>query len=161
MRIIRFLALLSALTMLASAIFVSQSRAAEKSVKVKRDYEAAGVIAPPAPVNQTVEQMMAKSEGCYSCHVQTDAPTMHESPAVRLGCIDCHGGNANVYGDSSLPHDHPDYIAKRDAAHVLPSYPDDWHYPSSANPERSYSLLNREDPVFIRFNNPSDYRVAR
>ena len=161
MRIIRLLALWTAFAICAAAIFVSQTQAAEKSVKVKRDYEAAGVIAPPAPVSQTVEQMMAKSEGCYSCHVQTDAPTMHESPAVRLGCIDCHGGNVSVMGDSSLPHDHPDYVAARDAAHVLPSYPDDWHFPSSANPERSYSLLNREDPVFVRFNNPSDYRVAR
>ena len=38
--------------------------------------------------------------------------------------------------------------------------PESWHYPSSANPERSYTLLNRESPEFTRFINPSDYRVA-
>ena len=43
---------------------------------------------------------------------------------------------------------------------MQPRYPDSWHYPSSANPERSYTLLNRESPEFIRFVNPSDYRVA-
>jgi len=37
-----------------------------------------------------------------------------------------------------------------------------WNYPdSSANPSRSYAAINREDPAFIRFVNPSDYRVAR
>ncbi len=52
------------------------------------------------------------------------------------------------------------YDAARDQAHVQPLYPETWHYPSSANPERSYTLLNRESPEFIRFVNPSDYRVA-
>ncbi|MCX7676180.1 MAG: cytochrome c3 family protein, partial [Alteraurantiacibacter sp.] len=46
-------------------------------------------------------------------------------------------------------------------AHVLPTLPESWHFPSSANPERSYSLLNREAPEYVRFVNPSDYRVAR
>ena len=45
-------------------------------------------------------------------------------------------------------------------AHVLPRYPHTWHYPSSANPERSYTLLNREAPEFTRFVNPSDLRIA-
>ena len=33
--------------------------------------------------------------------------------------------------------------------------------PVSANPKQSYTLLNREAPEFVRFVNPSDYRVAR
>src|SRR5882672_8848893 len=37
-----------------------------------------------------------KSAGCISCHTQTDEPTMHATGTVRLGCADCHGGNANV-----------------------------------------------------------------
>ena len=86
---------------------------------------------------------------------------MHESPAVRLGCTDCHGGDATVMGNSDLAHDHADYVAARERAHVLPKYPDSWHYPSSANPKQSYALLNREAPEFVRFVNPSDYRVAR
>jgi len=134
-------------------------RAAEEEPAVERDYSR--VIAPPAPAGQTLAQVSAKSDGCYSCHVRTDAPTMHESPAVRLGCTDCHGGDATVIGNSDLPHDHPDYVAARELAHVLPKYPESWHYPSSANPQQSYALLNREAPEFVRFVNPSDLRVAR
>ena len=134
-------------------------RAAEGEKPVERDYTR--VAAPPAPAQQTLEEMMAKSDGCLSCHVRTDEPTMHVSPAVRLGCIDCHGGDVTVRGDSSLEHDDPLYVAARDRAHVLPKYPESWHFPSSANPKRSYSLLNREAPEFVRFVNPSDYRVAR
>ncbi|WAT16831.1 hypothetical protein OZN62_07705 [Aurantiacibacter sp. MUD11] len=140
---------------------------------VYRDYEGAGVIADPAPQNQSWQQAVDKSEGCLTCHATSDAPvetglehtpllsTMHASDAVVLGCTDCHGGNENVAGNPDLGFEHPDYVAARDAAHVLPTYPDSWHYPSSANPERSYSLLNREAPEFVRFVNPSDYRVAR
>ena len=31
----------------------------------------------------------------------------------------------------------------------------------SATPNRCYTMLNQESPEFIRFINPSDYRVAR
>ena len=81
---------------------------------VTRDY--ALVTAPPAPVRQTVDEALAKTEGCQSCHVATEAPTMHVSPAVRLGCTDCHGGNAAIRGNPELPRDDPAYAAARDAA---------------------------------------------
>src|SRR3546814_10276601 len=45
-------------------------------------------------------------------------------------------------------------------AHPQPTLPGAWH-DSSANPQRSYTLLNKEAPEYIRFVNPSDYRVAR
>ncbi|NIJ61798.1 multiheme c-type cytochrome [Qipengyuania flava] len=156
MRSLSRLLLTIALTLLAGAVGL---RAADKEKPVKRDYSL--VTAAPAPRIQTEAQMAAKSDGCFSCHVRTDQPTMHETPAVRLGCVDCHGGNAEVFGNSELAHDDPAYVAARDAAHVLPKYPESWHWPSSANPKRSYALLNKEDPVFVRFVNPSDYRVAR
>src|SRR3546814_11347565 len=105
--------------------------------------------------------MMATSEGGTSCQFRTDAPTMHATPAVRLGCTDCHGGDTSVIGNPDLPHDHPDYVAARDRAHVLPRYPESWHWPSSANPKRTYTLLNRAAPEFVRFISPSDYRIAR
>ncbi len=155
----RHIALLVAALFLALALFAGDTMAADKEKPVKRDYSR--VIAPPAPQRQSVAEMEAKSEGCNTCHVKTDAPTMHVSPAVRLGCTDCHGGDAKVRGNSQLPHDHPDYVAARDQAHVLPKYPDSWHFPSSANPKRSYALLNKESPEFIKFVNPSDYRIAR
>ena len=106
---------------------------------------------PPAPATQNPQIAEFKSFGCVTCHSATDASSMHNSPSVVLGCTDCHGGNSTIReGDTDA----------RDRAHVAPRYPESWHYPSSANPERSYTLLNIESPEFIRFVNPSDYRVA-
>ncbi len=116
---------------------------------------------PPAPMSQTAAQVAQKSEGCYSCHTRTDEPSMHASSAVMLGCTDCHGGNATIIGDPGHGFDDAAYTAARDQAHVLPRYPHSWNYPDSANPKRSYTLLNREAPEYIRFVNPGDYRVAR
>jgi hypothetical protein len=156
----RSLLALAALLLTTSLLFsASRSGAAEGEKPLTRDYSL--VTAPPAPSRQSVAEAAAKSEGCISCHVQTEAPTMHVTPAVRLGCTDCHGGNATVRGNPRLPSGDPDYAAARDAAHVLPRYPESWHFPSSANPKHSYTLLNREAPEFIRFVNPGDYRVVR
>jgi hypothetical protein len=140
-------------------LLASPIAASETEKPVARDYGA--VRAGPAPRTQEWDAAEAKSAGCVSCHTDSDAKTMHSSPAVVLGCVDCHGGNASVSGDPSLPHDSPAYVAARDKAHVLPKYPKSWHWPSSANPKRSYTLLNTESPEFVRFVNPSDYRVAR
>ncbi len=116
---------------------------------------------PAAPRQQTAEEANAKSAGCLSCHATTDMPSMHSNPAIILGCTDCHGGNAVVALPHGVPKTAPAYRATLDKAHVQPLFPDSWHYPKSANPERSYTLLNRESPEFVRFVNPSDYRVAR
>jgi len=160
MQSVRFLVFWCALAFAGAAmLFGNQSFAASGEKPVDRDYSLVRVE--DAPAQQTLEAMMAKSDGCYSCHVQTDAPTMHATPAVRLGCVDCHGGNASVRGNSELEHDDPAYVSARDRAHVLPKYPGGWHFPSSANPKQSYTLLNKESPEFVKFINPSDYRVAR
>src|SRR5690242_14933356 len=37
-----------------------------------------------------------KSAGCLTCHTATDSPTMHSTGTVRLGCTDCHAGNAEI-----------------------------------------------------------------
>jgi hypothetical protein len=92
---------------------------------------------------QTDEDVRAKSWGCINCH--QGVGDMHDKETVKLGCIDCHGGNANC--------------DTKEAAHVWPKFPDAWT--SSANPVRSYTLLNHEDPAFIRFVNPGDLRVAK
>ena len=89
---------------------------------------------------------MAKSVGCLECHKTTDALSMHKSPNVVLGCIDCHGGNAARGLAASK-------------AHVLPRNPEYWR--TSANPVNANVLLNHESPEFIRFNNPGDLRVAK
>ena len=95
-------------------------------------------------VGQTAAMRESKSAGCASsgCHVGIEP--MHVSPAVRLGCTDCHGGDASA--------------TSKAAAHVTPKYPARWL--SSANPERTYTLLNDERPEFVRFINPGDLRAA-
>lgn len=144
---------------LALMLFAGAAFASEKEKPVERDYSL--VATPPAPVYQTKQQAEANSAGCLSCHTATDAPTMHNPAAdLRIGCADCHGGNANVSA-AGLTKDSDGYAQARDRAHVLPKYPESWHFPHSANPKHSYALLNRESPEFIRFVNPSDYRVAR
>jgi hypothetical protein len=139
---------------------LSGSIAAEESERpMVRDYSL--VRAAPAPRTQEATDADAKSVGCQSCHTASDAHTMHRSPAVVLGCVDCHGGNPAIRRpDGAEPGGSADTLA-RNQAHVLPRYPASWHFPSSANPRRSYTLLNIESPEFVRFTNPSDYRVAR
>jgi hypothetical protein len=156
---------LAAAAVFASAVFgVSHVVASEPEHPVARDYSL--VRAAPAPRTQTHREAAAKSgvareSGCVSCHFESDAHTMHRSPAVVLGCTDCHGGNPTITGNPALAHDDPQYVQARDRAHVLPRLPGRWHWPSSANAERTYTLLNQEAPEFVRFINPSDYRVVR
>ena len=99
----------------------------------------------PTPANllaQTADQAHAKSAGCVHCHKGTHDP--HFKETVRLGCVDCHGGD-------------PTTLVK-EKAHVAPRFPEAW--PTSANPVRSYALLNHECPEFIQFVNPGDLRIA-
>jgi hypothetical protein len=117
--------------------------------------------AAPAPLQQTAAEAQRKSAGCMSCHTTTDSLSMHTSPGVTLGCADCHGGNAEVFVAPGAPRESREYRHALDAAHVHPRYPEAWNYPSSAKPVRTYTLLNKESPDFVRFLNPSDYRVAR
>jgi len=124
-------------TVLLSTLVASAS---EGEKPVKRDY----AVTPPAPANQTVADADAKSAGCMSCHTETDSKSMHVSPAVQLGCTDCHGGDAGVNVSAGASHGSMEYEAATELAHVLPLYPESWHLPHSANPERTYTLLNRE-----------------
>jgi hypothetical protein len=92
--------------------------------------------------DQTPAEAEAKSRGCIQCHQNSHDP--HFSKAFHLGCVDCHSGNPNA--------------TMKEAAHITPRFPDAWR--SSANPIRSYTLLNHESPEFIRFVNPGDLRIA-
>jgi hypothetical protein len=93
-------------------------------------------------LHQTAEQSLQKSAGCVRCHQNTCDP--HFKDTLHLGCCDCHGGNPAT--------------DIKEQAHVAPRFPEAW--PSSANPVRSYTLLNHENPDFIRFINPGDLRIA-
>ena len=143
--------------LLLGLLVVPAALASEAEKPVERLY----VPAPPAPSSQSAADVETKSAGCLSCHEKTDQATMHTSPAVKLGCTDCHGGDATEHGPSAGDRHDPAYVAAMERAHVLPLYPGAWHYPHSANPERTYTLLNRESREFVRFVNPSDFRVAR
>ena len=133
-----------------------QVSADEYEKPVKRDY----ADAPPAPASQTSAEAEQKSAGCMSCHTDTDSKSMHASPAIQLGCTDCHGGDASVSIAAGIDRASAAYFEAQERAHVLPLYPESWHYPESSNQKRTYTLLNRESPEFIRFMNPSDFRVA-
>jgi len=116
---------------------------------------------PPSPASQTVTEADAKSAGCMTCHTATDRHTMHQNPAVILGCTDCHGGNSKVTLVQGVQREDPAYTTALRSAHVMPRDEKAWNWPSSANPVRTYTLLNKESPEFIRFINPGDLRVAR
>ncbi len=91
---------------------------------------------------QTSGDAYLKSESCIHCH--TDVGHMHPINSVQIGCTDCHGGDATCFNIKG--------------AHVWPRFAPAWK--DSANPVRSYTILNHEDPEFIRFMNPGDLRVA-
>src|ERR1700704_5777807 len=87
-------AIMAAALGLAAMLGVSHLSASEKEAPVVRDYSPGR--AAPAPRTQEAADADAKSAGCVSCHSASDAHTMHRSPAVILGCIDCNGGNPAI-----------------------------------------------------------------
>jgi hypothetical protein len=103
------------------------------------------------------EKMVETSVGCLDCHTKTDAPTMHENPAVHIGCAECHGGTPSVRA-TGLRKGEPAYEAAKKIAHVQPLHPEWW--PTSANPKLSYTELTKESLEFARFINPGDLRAA-
>jgi hypothetical protein len=136
--------------LLASGILTASAFAswalAQSSGQLKTDHAVAYPMPPELMgvdlLKQTDEQAAAKSTGCLTCHVGSRDP--HFKATLRLGCVDCHGGR-------------PDTCVK-EQAHVMPRFPDAWR--SAANPIRTYTLLNHEEPEFIRFINPGDLRIA-
>ena len=45
---------------------------------------------------QTQADADRKSGGCVTCHTKTDSPSMHTATTVKLGCVDCLGGQVDV-----------------------------------------------------------------
>ena len=70
---------------------------------------------------------------------------MHVSPAVRLGCTDCHGGQRRHHRQTRRPHRSRATLRCGARQRIL---------------SRSYAQLNQERPEFVRFVNPGDLRVA-
>jgi hypothetical protein len=119
--------------------------------------------APEVPESPLRRQSQAdadkKSAGCMSCHTKTDSQSMHTSTAVKLGCIDCHGGNNEVRAPEGATAGAPAYDAAKKQAHITPRDPAIWK--TSANPPLSYTGLVQERIDFVQFVNPGDLRVAR
>ena len=84
---------------------------------------------------QSQTQADQKSAGCITCHTQTDAPTMHATGTVRLGCTDCHGGNPDIR--STAQPNSPEYVATKRQAHPQPKILA--NKTEAANPIRAYS----------------------
>src|SRR6185369_2197074 len=75
----RALRLFLPILILALALLVGPNRVAianDEEKPVHRIY----VKAPPAPQSQSDELVESKTAGCVSCHVKSDAPTMHMTP---------------------------------------------------------------------------------
>ncbi|MBX7219940.1 MAG: hypothetical protein K1Y36_08330 [Blastocatellia bacterium] len=109
----------------------------------------------------------ADDSGCKSCHTGVEPSHVDakgkESPVIS--CVYCHGGNGVVKLPDGAAKDSFAYDKAKNEAHVLPKYPEAWKNKktgklSSANPVQSATLLNKEDPKFIRFVNPGDFRVS-
>src|SRR5579863_7085462 len=92
----------------------------------------------PNLLSQSQEEADRKSGGCVSCHTQTDQPTMHTTGTVRLGCTDCHGGNAEVRIAAGAAAASPEYETTKRSAHPQPRDPK--LADRSANPERLYTV---------------------
>jgi hypothetical protein len=104
---------------------------------------------------ETADEAARRSAGCLDCH--NGIEDMHNG-AINLGCVDCHGGNAECRLPGGAPRGSTAYTVTEERAHVQPRLPELW--PTSANPVRSYSEINRESTEYIRFRNPGDLRVA-
>ena len=130
---------------------------------VLSEYQRANAAAQQSPVategllGQSPEDAQRKSAGCISCHTSTDEPTMHPTKTVRLGCTDCHGGNASITVASSVAMNSPEYNAAKERAHVQPRDPELRQRPGR---ERLYTKWLKESAEYVKFVNPGDLRVA-
>src|ERR1700744_4820703 len=101
-------AALGALAILAAPL--SLRAASDEEHPVARTYH----TAPAARAGETEAEAHAQSVGCESCHTASDAPSMHKSAAVVLGCADCHGGDPAVMAPAGLQKGSAQYAALRD-----------------------------------------------
>ena len=84
---------------------------------------------------------------------------MHPTRTVRLGCTDCHGGDAGATIAPGTAKDSANYTQVKLKAHVEPRDPAFAH--GLANAQRVYTAWLRESYNYVRFANPGDLRVAR
>ncbi|MEO8648658.1 MAG: hypothetical protein ABI539_05785, partial [Acidobacteriota bacterium] len=147
------------------AAFLAFSYDITKSVEltVKAQEVPAASPSPAAAVAAPAVPREPPMEGCLKCH--NNIEPMHRynargdvfdkldagKDAQGLSCTACHGGN-------------PVAVTQAEA-HVQPRFPKEWGCKggncSSANPQRSNTLLAKESREFVRFINPGDFRVIQ
>ncbi len=93
-------------------------------------------------MGQSAADADAKSRGCLTCHEGIEKP--HPSQTVRLGCVDCHGGDPTA--------------TEIGRAHVLSGDPDR-DASSTTPPSESVDWMHLSWQ-YVRFVNPGDLRVA-
>jgi hypothetical protein len=108
-------------------------------------------------LGQTQEEADAKSAGCISCHTTTDSKTMHRPQTVRLGCVDCHGGDPAIIVSAGLSMTSREYKSAKNKAHPKPNILSN---DTSANAVRVYTGWLKENWDYVKFVNPGDLRVA-
>jgi hypothetical protein len=121
--------------------------------------QAAASSAQRSLLTQSQADADAKSAGCVTCHVSVDEPTMHPTRTVRLGCTDCHGGDASAAIAPGTEKDSAAYTQAKLKAHVQPRDP--VFAGGLAKAQRVYTAWLRESYQYVRFANPGDLRVAR
>ena len=134
----------------------ASERAAELSSQ--NGAEAASAEQGSPGLGDSLDEAQQKSAGCVSCHSPMDSATMHTTGTVRLGCTDCHGGNAQIALPAGISQASPQYAEVKKQAHPHPRFAESAR--SSANPVRAYTQWLKEDADYIKFINPGDLRVA-
>jgi len=111
-------------------------------------------------LGDSLEEAEQRSAGCVSCHNPMDSSTMHTTGTVRLGCTDCHGGNAQIALPAGVAQGQgsQQYLEVTKQAHPRPRFAESAR--TSANPVRSYTHWLKEEVDYIKFINPGDLRVA-
>jgi hypothetical protein len=133
-----------------------RSKATSNAKPARASSEKNETVAASSTKQQTAAPA-AFQEGCITCHDRIEP--MHETKSgkledgkdgQKLSCTFCHGGN-------------PAERVNKELAHVQPRFPDEWKrgvQRTTANPERTNTLLAKESREFVRFINPGDLRVS-
>ncbi|MGA8540491.1 MAG: hypothetical protein WB566_13385, partial [Terriglobales bacterium] len=141
------------------AVFGPPSKTAASGNSAEPSMQAGGEAEQSSPgLGDSLEEAEQRSAGCVSCHNPMDSPTMHTTGTVRLGCTDCHGGNAQVALPAGVTQGSPQYLEVTKQAHPRARFAENER--SSANPVRAYTKWLEEDAEYIKFINPGDLRVA-
>lgn len=107
----------------------------------------AGALALLPACSKTVNKVDPRT-GCEVCHMPRAEPgaepfgieNAHPFGDVKLGCTDCHGGNAEAYEQAKA------HVPARDGVRFIRNL--------------TAGQLDRLDPAYLRFINPGDLRVA-